>query len=200
MSSQTIGPHASSERVSDSNSKELDIYAAEFAKLVDEHPPTRTDTPKAWLGRLPNEAFLYYQRGLATFGADATTPVERRGRLYLIHTTLLFMWMSWGKAAAQKQFQHQLEKGTRRASSVVKLEYYDRADVLTDYQVPNWFYQPVDEWTAVLITDAVQTEQIPDSAMKPKIQEQDVLNCEMTLLSTLRAAGAVPSIHGLSLE
>ena len=82
--------------------KELDIYAAEFAKLVDRHSPTRSDTPTDWLRRLPDEAYRYFQEGISTFGSDAKTPIERRGRLYLIHSALLFMWMSWGKDEARE--------------------------------------------------------------------------------------------------
>ena len=198
--SRTAGATASSEAFSETATKELDVYAAEFAKLVATYTPSRSDAPSAWLGRLPDEALDYYHRGISTFGTDAGTPVERRGRLYLIHTSLLFMWMNWGKDTARTRFQEHLEKGTRRTASLVMLEYYRRAGVLTHYDVPNWFYQPVEEWTVCLKTDALDPEQVSDGDLKRALQTQDLFVCEMPVLSSLHATGAIPSLHKLSLE
>jgi len=192
--------NTSSEDFSTATSKELDVYAAEFAKLVARHTPHRDQTPVEWLGRLPDEAFHYYQRGISTFGQEATTPVERRGRLYLIHTSLLFMWMRWGKKTARKRFRTHLREGTRRASSLVKLEYLRRAGVLINYTVPNWFYQPVDEWTAALVADKVHLETMPGGSIKNRLQEQDLVECSVATLSSLQAAGIIPPLSALSLE
>lgn len=191
---------ASSEHFNSASSKELDVYAAEFAKLVAQCTPHRDSTPAGWLRQLPDEAVDYYREGIATFGKEAATPVERRGRLYLIHTCLLFMWMSWGKEKARTHFRTHLTKGTRRAASLVKLECLRRAGVLSDYDVPNWFYQPVDEWTATLVTEDVQLDTIPDGETKRQLQEQDVVQCRMTTLSTLQGAGIIPPLPALSLK
>lgn len=197
---KTAAAQASSQHFSPESSRELDVYAAEFAKLVARYTPHRDDTPAGWLRQLPDEAFYYYREGIATFGEEAATPIERRGRLYLIHSCLLFMWMNWGKETARKRFRSELRKGTRRAASLVKLECLRRAGVLSDYDVPNWFYQPVDEWTATLITETVQLETIPDGEMRRKLQEQTAVECRMTTLSTLQGAGIVPPLPALSLE
>lgn len=191
---------ASSQHFNPASSKELDVYAAEFAKLVAQCTPHRDGVPDDWLRQLPDEAFDYYREGIATFGEEAASPVERRGRLYLIHTCLLFMWISWGREKARTRFRNHLSKGTRRAASLVKLEYLRRAGVLSDYDVPNWFYQPVDEWTAALVTEDVQLKTIPDGEMKRKLQEQDVVQCRMTTLSTLQGAGIIPPLPALSLK
>lgn len=179
--------------------KELDIYAAEFAKLVDKHSPSRSDAPSGWLRRLPDEAFTYYQEGVSTFGSEARTPIERRGRLYLIHTALLFMWMSWGKETARERFQSQANEGTRRAASLVTLEHYRRAGVLAHYDTDDWFFQPVGEWTVSLISGAVNVEAVADDALRAVLRGQTTVSCDVLTLSSLRAQEAIPGRMSLSL-
>lgn len=178
---------------------ELDIYAAEFAKLVDRYPPTPSDVPADWLSRLPGEAFLYYHRGTATFGRGARTPIERRGRLYLIHTALVFMWMSWGKPTARDRFQSYAEKGTRRAASLVSLEHYRRAGVLADYNVFSWFFEPVGQWDLSLISAAARTDRVPDPEVQSALRERPVVHCSAETFAALRSAGALPRRDALVL-
>lgn len=183
----------SSDSLSTGTTTELDIYAAEFAKLVEQYPPSRREDPSIWLSRLPNEAFSYYHRGTSTFGRQAETPIERRGRLYLIHTALVFMWMSWGKKTARKRFQSHPDKGTRRAASLTTLEHYKRGGVFTSYDVRHWFFQPVAEWTTGLLSAAVETAKVPHSDLRTKIRKQDIVECSVNTIASLRAADALPS-------
>jgi len=180
--------------------KELDIYAAEFAKLVDRHTPTRDQAPSAWLSTLPDEAYRYFREGISTFGSDARTPIERRGRLYLIHTTLLFMWMEWGKEAARDRFQSQANEGTRRTASLITLEHYRRAGVIWQYETSDWFFQPVGEWSIALISETVDLQNVSDATLRASLQEQRTVDCDVLTLSTLRAEGAVPARNTLSLD
>lgn len=179
--------------------KELDVYAAEFAKLVDRHSPTRSDTPAHWLRRLPDEAYRYFQEGVSTFGSDAQTPIERRGRLYLIHTALLFMWMSWGKDKARERFQCHANEGTRRAASLVTLEHYRRAGVLADFSAGDWFFQPVGKWEVSLISGAVDTDLVDDEELRDALQAHPKVDCDVLTLSGLRAEEAIPTRTSLSL-
>jgi len=185
--------------VAGNTASELDVYAAEFAKLVDRHMPSRDDSPSEWLRRLPDEVYHYYQEGVSTFGAEAQTPIERRGRLYLIHTSLLFMWMSWGKKKARERFQCQASQSTRRAASLVSLEQYRRAGVIAQYEPADWFFQPVDEWTVSLVSDAVERERVADEALREMLRDRATVNCPVSTFATLRASGAVPSRESLDL-
>jgi hypothetical protein len=180
--------------------KELDIYAAEFAKLVDRHSPSRSDTPSEWLRRLPDEAYRYYQEGVSTFGSEARSPIERRGRLYLIHTSLLFMWMSWGKKTARECFQTQANEGTRRAASLVTIEHYRRAGVLANYETNHWFNQPASQWTVALISGAVRLDRVPAGELTEAIQRQTTVRCSVRRFARLRRQGALPSRSALSLD
>ena len=192
------------------SANELDIFAAEFAKLVERYEPCQQKRPADWLGRLPNEAFEYYDRGLATFGSDARTPIERRGRLYLMHTALLFMWMSWGKKTARRRFKSTPDKGTRRAASLVTLEYYRRCGVLAHYQPSHWFFEPVPEWSVAIIKNSidprrvdprrVDPSRVDDPEVRGALQDNDTLSCDVQTLAALRNQGAVPSREALSLS
>jgi hypothetical protein len=182
------------------NSAELDLYAAEFAKLVRRYPPSRTDFPSDWLTRLPDEAFSYYHRGTATFGRTAQSPMERRGRLYLIHTALVFMWMRWGKKTAGERFQVHAERGTRRAASLITLEHYRRGNVLARYTTPDWFLTPVQKWEIELVSAAVRTDQVPDETLRRAVRTQKLVSGTAKTLSTLRKAGALPGRAELRLE
>lgn len=182
-----------------SSTSELDIYAGEFAKLVDRHPPSRTEAPSDWLRRLPDEAFSYYHRGTVTFGREAETPIERRGRLYLIHTALVFMWMTWGKSKARRLFQSHAHKGTRRAASMIMLEHYRRGGVLSAFEVYNWFFRPVNQWQVTLVSEAVQNEQVQDSSLRRSLREKTATRCPAKVFSQLRASGALPNRSRLDL-
>jgi hypothetical protein len=183
-----------------SSTTELDIYAAEFAKLVNRYAPSRTDQPSDWLGRLPDEAFHYYNRGISTFGGEATSPIDRRGRLYLVHTALVFMWLSWGKTAARKRFQTDADEGTSRAASLITLEHYKRAGVLTAYKTYDWFSQPVEEWTVSINAASVRMEALPPSAdLRDVLREQNAVRSTVDILSKLQSIGGVPSRSALSL-
>jgi hypothetical protein len=190
----------SADALPDGDTAELDIYAAEFAKLVSRYSPHRGETPSDWLSRLPNEAYLYYHRGTSTFGREARTPIERRGRLYLIHTALVFMWMSWGKSTARQRFQSKAHKGTRRAASLITLEHYKRGGVFADYNTFDWFFQPVDEWTVTLISAAVRTDRISDPELKDSVEDAPLARCTVGTVATLRSAGALPPRKNLVLD
>lgn len=190
---------ASAKALSHNATSELDIYAAEFAKLVDRYTPSRSDTPSEWLGRLPDEVFRYYQKGVSTSGSEARAPIERRGRLYLIHTALLFMWVSWGKEKARERFQCQANQSTRRAASLVTLEHYRRAGVLADYEPADWFFQPVGEWTVSLVSEAVEIERVADEALRELLRGGATVTCPVGIFAGLRASGAVPSRESLVL-
>lgn len=182
------------------NAAELDLYAAEFAKLVRRYPPSRTETPSDWLARLPGEAFLYYHRGTTTFGRTAESPVERRGRLYLIHTALVFMWIRWGKKRASQRFQTHAEHGTRRAASLITLEHYTRGNVLARHEASDWFLAPVQKWKVWLKSDAVRIDRVSDTSLRQSFHNRDVVMGTASTLSALRSDGALPSRADLRLD
>jgi len=182
------------------NAAELDLYAAEFAKLVRRCPPSRTETPSDWLARLPDEVFLYYHRGTTTFGRTAESPVERRGRLYLIHTALVFMWMRWGKKQASQRFQTHAEHGTRRAASLITLEHYTRGNVLARHEASDWFLAPVQKWKVWLVSAAVQVDRVPDASLRQSFRDQDIVVGTASTLSALRSADALPKRADLRLD
>jgi hypothetical protein len=185
--------------ISGKTATELDIYAAEFAKLVDRHSPSRSDTPSEWLRRLPDEAYHYYREGVASFGADARTPIERRGRLYLIHTALLFLWMNWGKQKARERFQCKANESTRRAASLVTLERYRRAGVLAHVEPADWFFQPVAEWSVSLRSAAVETETVGDPALRAALRNREVVDSTVAAFSRLRMNEGVPGHQSFAL-
>ncbi len=195
-----LTPTVNGKAPSRNTTTELDLYAAEFAKLVDRYVPSRGEAPSAWLLRLPNEAYQYYQEGILTFGSDARTPIQRRGRLYLIHTTLLFMWMSWGKERARERFQAHANEGTRRAASLVTLETYRRAGVLAHYEVDDWFSTPVVDWGVTLISGAVQSDRVSDPELRAALQADPTVHRSVKTLVSLGASEAVPSRGKLELE
>ncbi len=193
-STQTTPENVVSEN---SPASELDIYAAEFAKLVSRYSPTRHEQPSDWLSRLPDEAFYYYDRGIATFGGEAKSPIDRRGRLYLVHTALVFMWMSWGKGTARERFQTNPHKGTCRTASLITLEHYERGGVLSAYRTYDWFYQPVEEWTVSIRSVAVDVGALSTNDTDPDLrrafQENETVETTVGVLSKLRSIPAVPS-------
>ncbi len=200
-STQTQQPQVlHSDSVSTGSATELDIYAAEFAKLVERRPPSRKDAPSTWLSRLPDEAFLYYHKGTATFGREARTPIERRGRLYLIHTALVFMWMSWGKSTSRERFQSHPDKGTRRAASLITLEHYKRGGVFAAYDAQHWFFQPVADWEVSLRSAAVDIAAVPQADLRSTLRSQKIVECSVNNVASLRASGALPSRSNLVLN
>lgn len=178
---------------------ELDRYADEFADLVRQCPPSRTEAPSDWLARLPAEIFTYYGHGIATFGASAETPAQRRGRLYLLHTALVLMWMSWGKQGARERLESQTRKGARRAAYLTTLEAYRRGDVLADYDASGWFAAPVDDWPVALASAAVAAEAVDDAELRAALEREAVVQTDMGALSALRTAGAIPRQNELAL-
>jgi hypothetical protein len=178
---------------------ELDLYAAEFAMLVEHHRPSRRDTPWSWLPRLPVEALEYYRQGLRTFGARAQTPVQRRGRLYLMHTALLFMWMSWGKEAARVRFRNAPQRATRRAGYLVLLECYRRSGVIARYRAPGWFYRPVGEWPLSVDGSAVRIGTVTDADLRTVVSNGVSVRRDLRTLCHLRSDGAIPGLAQLPL-
>lgn len=178
---------------------ELDRYADEFADLVRQYPPSRTDAPPDWLARLPAEIFVYYGHGIGTFGGSAQTPAQRRGRLYLLHTTLVLMWMKWGKQGARERLESRTREGARRAAYLTTLEAYRRGGVLADYEASGWFATPVEEWPVTLVSGAVATAAIDDAGLRDALERNPVVRTDMSTLSTLRDAGAIPGWIGSTL-
>jgi hypothetical protein len=135
---------------------------------------------------LPDEAFRYYRKGISSYGRGTTTPDERRGRLYLTHTALLFMWMSWGKKKARERFRDQAREATRRVAHLVTLERYRRAGVVEDYSIGHWFWSPVEQWGLVLDTSAVIVDRIQDDNLADAIRSLDTVAGTVDILATLR--------------
>lgn len=177
---------------------ELGVYAATFAKLVDRHPPNRDELPSDWLRQLPNEIYPYYQRGIETIGAEVSSPVERRGRLYLVHTTLLFLWMHCGKEDANARFQSEKDQLTQRTAAIVTLERYRRVRIVTQYDESDWCTEPLGQWPITLITGAIDTHAIPDPLLKQVIKDELTLDCDVETLKRLEDLGAIPSRSEIS--
>jgi hypothetical protein len=178
---------------------ELDRYADEFADLVRQCPPSRTEAPSDWLARLPAEIFAYYDHGVATFGGRAQTPAQRRGRLYLLHTALVLMWMNWGKQGARERLESQTRSGARRAAYLTTLEAYRRGGVLADYDASGWFSAPVDDWSVALVSEAVATKAVEDADLRAALEREAVVPTDTGTLSALRTAGAIPRRSELAL-
>lgn len=170
----------------------LDRYANEFANLVRQYPPSRTDVPSDWLGRLPDEIYAYFRHGIATFGGSAQTPAQRRGRLYLLHTALVLMWIEWGKHGVRERLETQAREGARRAAYLTTLEAYRRGGVLADYEASGWFTALVGEWPVTLVSAAVETAAIEDAGLRAALEQDPVVRTDMDALSVLRDAGAIP--------
>ncbi len=195
-----VGTEASQRPSSEAAAKdELDRYSEEFAALIEQHPPVPNGTPSDWLRRLPDEVFQYYQHGISTFGQEAESTDQRRGRLYLLHTSLVFMWMKWGRQQVRERFPDHAKKGTRRVGRLATLEYYRRGDILIDYEVEDWLHQPVEEWTATVHAAGVSPDAVLDTSLREAVQENDEVTMSVAQLSHLLEEGAIPSRHELSL-
>lgn len=196
----TLPRRSTSTAHSTDRTDELDRYAEEFAQLVAQFPPSRSPDPqKRWLRSIPGDAFDYYRWGICSYGREAQTPKERRGRLYLMHTGLLFLWMSYGRAEAETRFRRRTEQSTRRAASLVTLEVYQREGTVADYEVAHWFEQPVQQWRVQLNADRVNHARVPDSAPGEQLRTEPVVECEVDVFSKLRTARAVTPLHELVL-
>lgn len=178
---------------------DLDRYADEFANLVRQCPPARSEAPSDWLGRLPAEVYTYYAHGVHTFGARARTPAQHRGRLYLLHTALVLMWIEWGREEVRERLESQTRKGARRAAYLTTLEAYRRGGVLSDYETSGWFAAPVDDWSVGVVSEAVATEAVDDADLRGAFEREPVVQTDMGTLSALRDAGAIPGRNALAL-
>jgi hypothetical protein len=198
--SQT-SPTASPTRAISSGEKDpLDQYAREFAELVQQYPPRRgRENILRWLRRVPLEVFKYYRWGIVSYGRQARSPAERRGRLYLLHTTLLFMWMDWGRATAEKRFRNQTARGTRRAASLITLEFYRQAGTVEAVEIEDWFRQPVEDWRVELVRDAVHLSKASQKPLVRKLTESRTVSCPVDTFSELRSRSAVPALTELDL-
>lgn len=180
------------------SSHELDRYAHEFATLVEQYRPRRgRDQIVQWIRELPDEVFRYYRMGIASYGSEDLTTNERRGRLYLTHTALLFMWMTWGKDAAKERFRSEAREGTRRAASLIQLEQYRRAGVIRDYELDDWYWQPVANWSVTVNTGTVDVARVSDVRLATMVRTDDVAKCPVDAFTALRTDGAVPPLHAL---
>jgi hypothetical protein len=199
-SSSTNTAAVKNELPPDREADPLDRYAREFAELVRQHPPERGEEHiLTWPRRVPDEVFRYYRSGIRSYGREARTPVERRGRLYLMHTTLLFMWMDWGRSMAEERFRARTARGTRRTASLITLELYRRAGVLDAIEVGDWFWQPVEDWEVRLIREAVSPSNVSRASLRKRLSETPVVSCPVGTFSELRTHGAVPSLTELTL-
>jgi hypothetical protein len=179
---------------------ELDRYADEFADLVRQCPPSRAEGPSDWLGRLPAEIYAYYNHGVATFGRSAQTPAQRRGRLYLLHTALVLMWIEWGKEGARERLESQTRKGARRAAYLTTLEAYRRGGVLADYEASGWFTAPMTDWPVAVVSGAVAAEAVDDADLRAALEREPVVETDMATLSALRNGGAIPRRNALTFD
>jgi hypothetical protein len=169
-------------------------YADEFADLVRRNPPSHDDGAVVdWMKALPDGVYETYRRGIESYGCSEPTGDERRGRLYLTHTALLFMWISWGETTARDRFRTKAREATRRAAHIATLELYRRAGVLRAYTIDHWFESPVERWGVVLDTRAVDAAHVEDADLADALDSLDAVAGTVALLSRLRAAGAVPS-------
>jgi hypothetical protein len=179
---------------------EREQYASEFTELVRTYPPEGNSArPSTWLRRLPKEALAYYRCGIVSYGRPVETPLEKRGRLYLMHSALLFMWMSWDRPTTEQRFRQYTSRGTYRASSLITLELYRRGGVLADFEVEDWFWQPVAEWTVHLKSEATSISKVPNERLAGRLGETSVLSCSVDDFSDLRSYHAVAGLSGLPL-
>jgi len=180
--------------------QELDRYAGEFAELVKRCPPRRHEPPHNWLSRLPDEAFEYFLAGISTFGQEAASPLQRRGRLYLLHAALVLLWIRWGKQKSRSKIRARPEESLQRTGRLAVLEYYRRAGVLAGYTADDWFDQPVGEWQVTLITAAADLQRIPHSDLREALRNRSVCELPLQQMRGLLKEGALPSVDAVSLN
>ena len=193
-------PNQQTQHWSTGATEELDRYSEEFATLVSQWPPAPDEAPVDWLRRLPDEAFAYFQQGVATFGRKPQSPGQRRGRLYLLHTALVLMWIRWDREQAEKKFRAEAQEGTRRTGRLTTLEYYRRGGVLVDYEVEDWLYQPVGEWSVDLSSAAVDPGALSNTSLREKMIDQSVVTMSLDQMRALLKMGAIPSPDAVSLS
>lgn len=177
---------------SDSDPGALDQYAEEFADLVQQDLPSRTDTPADWLARLPDDVFPYFEHGIATIGHEAQTDAQRRGRQYLLHAALVLTWMKWGKQGARERLDAQGPDLLRRVADLITLERYRRDGVLADYASAEWESRPVGAWEVSVVSAAVAADAVSDPDLREALGQNPVVQTDVDALTALRDAGALP--------
>lgn len=177
---------------------QLDQFSEEFALLVQQHVPSFGDRPSKWLSRLPKDVFRYYNHGIASFGRSPTSDAEGRGRLYLLHTALVLLWMRWGREGARRRLEARTREMVRRTALLTGLEHYRREKVLIEYESEEWFRLPTDRWEVRVRSEAVDRSSVSDPALKDRLQTEAAVLIVVDTLSTLSASGAVPRRMDLS--
>lgn len=182
------------------SSQKLDRFAEEFALLVQKYPPTFGRAPAGWLARLPAEVFRYYNRGISSFGRSTQSNMEERGRLYLLHTALVLLWMRWGKDGTRRRLRKNTRKGVRRVARLVCLEHYRRGGVLVKYESREWFNAPNEGWSVSIRSNPVDVENVPIASLREAFEASPVVEITMDKLSLLAQEGAIPKRTDLPLE
>lgn len=198
--SSSSASDTTSQDSSPAHAQELERYAGEFAELVKRCPPRRHEPPYNWLSRLPDEAFEYFRAGITTFGQEAESPHQRRGRLYLLHAALVLLWIRWGKQKSRSKLRARPTESLQRTGRLAVLEYYRRAGILAGYTAEDWFDQPVGEWQVTLITAAVDLERVPHSDLREALRNRSVCELSLQQMRGLLNEGALPSVGAVSLN
>jgi len=180
--------------------KKSDRFSEEFADLVRQRPPSLGNEPGRWLSRLPAELFRYYDRGVASFGHRPQSDRERRGRVYLLHTALVLLWMEWGRKGARRRLREQTQKAVRRTARLTCLEHYRRGGVLTDYESRRWFGAESGRWAVSVRSSAVDTERVSSPALRAALETAPVAETSVEGLSALCRERAVPKRADLPLS
>jgi hypothetical protein len=187
ISSESPGQHpVSVERA------KLDQFSEEFALLVERYVPSFGNRPSEWLSRLPTEVFRYYNHGIASFGRTPTTDSEKRGRLYLLHTALVLLWMRWGREGARERLETSAREMVRRAALLTGLEHYRREEILTGYESKGWFRLSTHQWVVRIRSASVDTSNISDPSLKVRFQHQPMVSIVVDTLSELSTNGSIP--------
>jgi hypothetical protein len=80
------------------------------------------------------------------------------------------------------------------------LEYYRRGGVLVDYEVNDWFEQPVGEWRVQVVSSAVDPEAVSDETLRQAVRESSELTMTVERFTRLLESGALPSRSELPLS
>lgn len=177
---------------SSSNSRKLDRFSEEFALLVRKHVPSFGKKPADWLARLPSEVFFYYSRGNASFGRPIQSEIEERGRLYLLHTALVLLWMRWGKKGARRRLRGDTQKGVRRTARLTCLERYRRAKVLAEYNSGEWFNISPERWTVAIRSSSVDLGRVASGSLRESLQAGGLIEVTTDELAMLSRERAIP--------
>jgi hypothetical protein len=126
--------------------------------------------------------------------------VEKRGRLYLLHTALVLLWMRWGKDGARRRLRKNTQRGVRRTARLACLEHYRRGEVLVEYESREWFSVPNERWSVSIRSNPVDVENVPIASLREVFEASPVVEITMDKLSLLAQEGAIPKRMDLSLE